>query len=337
MGLLAGSIAISVLIVEIVLRIVLPTPIVWKYPQEQYIYDPEIGFWLRPNQHAFTHDKPVIINSVGIRDSEYPPRAPSGVYRILALGDSQTFGNGLKLEDTWPKQLESELNQSNLNLRFEVVNSGLPGSDTWQHEIMLERMIKNYHPDSVVLAFYVNDVVKRHIPKPSWHKSNNEKRIRIIYALKQSALLLSLRQAYYTIRQAVAPTAAFLGQQALLSGKDNENIQSRWRQVDKSISSMKGMADRYNIRFMIASLPRRDQVDGRLSWHAYNKHLQRITERYGVPMLSMLEPLQRGYKKYGKKLFIPWDGHNSEIANHIIAQQISKTMLIALGLEKKTE
>ena len=48
-------------------------------------------------------------------------------------------------------------------------------------------------------------------------------------------------------------------------------------------------------------------------------------------MVSMLEPLQRGYKKHKGDLFIQWDGHNSEIANHIIAQEGSRAMLIALG------
>ncbi len=92
-------------------------------------------------------------------------------------------------------------------------------------------------------------------------------------------------------------------------------------------------ADNRNMIFFIASLPRRDQVDGRLPWNAYNNNLKTITEKLGISMLSMLEPLQKGYEAHNTKLFIPWDGHNSKIANQIIAQEITKEMLRQL---KKT-
>jgi lysophospholipase L1-like esterase len=328
--LLVGSIILSITFAEIALRIVLPSPVTWKYPQEDYIYDHEIGHWIKPNQQAFTHDKTVIINSVGIRDSEYSLEAPSGIYRILALGDSQTFGNGLELRDTWPKQLESKINQLGDGIRFEVLNSGLPGSDTWQHEIILNRMISNYHPNSVILAFYVNDVVKRFTPSPSRHDAGNALKNRIIYALKKSVLLLALREALHSIQQTLAPTNAYLRQQALLSGEDDVAIEDGWEQVEESLSTMKKVADNHNIAFMLVSLPRRDQVDGRLFLDDYNKNLQMITEQYKIQMVDLLEPLQRGYKTHNGGLFIPWDGHNSEIANYIIAEEISKVMLINL-------
>jgi len=324
--LLVGSIILSIAFSEMVLRVILPKPVVWKFPQENYIYDPEIGHWLKPDQHAFTHDKLVITNSIGIRESEHTLWPTPGTNRILALGDSQTFGNGLELSDTWPKQLETELNQLNNNLQFEVINSGIPGSDTWQHEIILERMISNYHPDIVILAFYVNDVVKRFTPNPSIHESGDEFKYRVIYTIKQSVLLLTLREAFQTIRQILSPTVAYLRQQALLNGEDGYDIQEAWRQVEESISAMKMLTDNNNISFMIASLPRRDQIDGRLSWNAYNNNIQAIAEQYDIPFASMLEPLQQAYKIHKRELFIPWDGHNSKIANKFIAQKMSNIL-----------
>ena len=89
------------------------------------------------------------------------------------MGDSQTFGSGLKLKDTWPKQFEHELNQSDTDKHFEVLNSGLPSSDTWQHELIFNRMITNYAPDAAVLAFYTNDVVKRFKPNPSLNEAKS--------------------------------------------------------------------------------------------------------------------------------------------------------------------
>ncbi len=121
--LLIASIVIAAIFAEVVLRAVLPAPIVWKYPQEKYQYDTEIGHWLEFNQQAYTHDKLVRTNSAGIRDSEYATVSTPGVYRILALGDSQTFGIGLELADTWPKQLEANLNQAGKGKTVEVINA----------------------------------------------------------------------------------------------------------------------------------------------------------------------------------------------------------------------
>jgi hypothetical protein len=46
------------------------------------------------------------MNSLGMRDAEFPRRKPPGVVRILCMGDSTTFGMSERLEDSWPKALE---------------------------------------------------------------------------------------------------------------------------------------------------------------------------------------------------------------------------------------
>ena len=121
---------------------------------------------LRPGQTAFTHDHPVRINSLGLRDREITLEPGPGASRVLALGDSQTFGAGLALANTWPKQLERMFREGVASQReVEVVNAGIPGTDTWQHEILLRRLLKMTNPHVVVLALYVNDVVPAYTPR----------------------------------------------------------------------------------------------------------------------------------------------------------------------------
>jgi len=329
--LVLASLAIAVIFAEILLRVMLPPPIVWKYPQERYLFDPEIGHRLKPNQQSFTHDKMVNINSQGIRDAEYSHEPARQVTRILALGDSQTFGNGIAIEDTWPKQLERELNNAG---NYEVLNGGLPASDTWQHEILLQRLMSIYNPDIVVLAFYVNDIVSkpatiRNVQGDDTHSASR----RLVYLLKQSALLLSLRTAYDTVMQMITPRRDFLLQSSILSGESNPVIDKRWEQVRWSLSTMKEVTAKNNIGFLVVSLPRRDQVDGRLPAEKYNGRLSEVIERTGVRFMNLLGPLQEAYKEYGKALFIPWDGHNTAIANRVIAEQVATAIpgLIAGG------
>lgn len=321
------SVMTSVIILEIALRVILPSPILWKYPQEHYIYDPEIGHWMEPDQQAFTHDKTVHINSAGIRDKEYTEQAQNDVYRILALGDSQTFGYGLELVDTWPKQLEKLLNDNSKDISYEVINSGLPGSDTWQHEIIHQRMIPRYHPDAVILAFYVNDVVTRFKPKKRVSSDESSLKTKAIYLLKRSALLLTLRTTIQSIQQSLSPSHGHLQQLAVLNDASNTSLDKRCQQVDSSLSNMKLVCDQEQMKFMVASLPRRDQVNGQLPWEGYHKRLQAIASRHHIPLISMLEPLQKSYDIHGKELFIPWDGHNSKLANLIIAKKMANSLL----------
>ena len=158
LALLAGAILISAAALETGLRVVFGSPVHFRYPQPRYVSDPAIGHWMQPGQQSFNHDQPLSVNSVGIRGPDYPRKAPPGTHRVLALGDSQTFGNGLRDSDTWPALLERQLVSKPSALRWEVLNGGLPATDTWQHERMLERLARSYEFDTVILGFYVNDV-----------------------------------------------------------------------------------------------------------------------------------------------------------------------------------
>ena len=310
------------LLLEVGLRSVLPAPVVWTYPQESYQYDSQIGHWLESNQSAYTHDKIVNTNSDGLRDHEYEKHAPINTIRILALGDSQTFGNGLLLEETWPKQLENALNNSGLDTKYEVLNAGLPGSDTWQHEIILERMLARYNPDMVILAFYINDVVKKFTPSPVTKIQRDPNISKLVYFLKKSVLLLNIRIALGVVKNMISPSSGYLLEQATLRGEDTPALKERWKQVSDSIASMKRLLDATKAEFLIFSLPRRDQVAGQVTWDAYHSKLATITKQNEIALYSMLEPLQVAYKVHGKQLFIPWDGHNTNIANRVISETL---------------
>ena len=86
-------------------------------------------------------------------------RSRTGVYRVMMLGDSTTFGWGVKEEDTAAKFLERKLNAdlpAGYN-RVEVMNTGVGNYDTVQEVTYYETFGWKYHPDLVVLVFFIND------------------------------------------------------------------------------------------------------------------------------------------------------------------------------------
>ncbi|GAB4296900.1 MAG: hypothetical protein Kow0090_12100 [Myxococcota bacterium] len=98
------------------------------------------------------------INSFGFRGAEVREEKSEGTIRIICLGASSTFGDGLaKTEDTYPYQLERLLNTRFPNNRFEVINAGVSAYSSFQGVIYLETKLLKFKPDIVIFNFGNND------------------------------------------------------------------------------------------------------------------------------------------------------------------------------------
>ncbi len=138
---------------------VLPRP-------DLYVEDPVVGKRMRPGWSSDEFGAPVTINSKGLRNPETPYEKPKDTYRVLALGDSWTFGFRLHEPDAYPRQLERMLNESAAKRgdtrRIEVINAGVVGYSTDQEAAYLASEGWKYSPDLVLVNFYpVNDTANK--------------------------------------------------------------------------------------------------------------------------------------------------------------------------------
>src|SRR5215467_1125268 len=101
MAILFG-IVVGLIISEIALAWLMAPPLRYLYPQPLHITDQRLGWVMKPDQHSYTIDKPVIINHEGFRSEEIVPQKDRSNLRIICLGDSQTFGNGVAQDETYP-------------------------------------------------------------------------------------------------------------------------------------------------------------------------------------------------------------------------------------------
>jgi len=92
---------------------------------------------------------------------DYLIKKDGDVYRIIALGDSYTFGVNISTEKNWTELLEDYLNKNKLCPKinkYEVINLGVGGYDTaYEIERFKLRGIK-YNPDLIV--WYVTDLYR---------------------------------------------------------------------------------------------------------------------------------------------------------------------------------
>ncbi len=99
----------------------------------------------------------ISINSDGFRGPEYSITKPANTFRIIMLGDSETFSFMLAQSDTLPMQLENLLNRKSSLLRYEVLNFGVEGYNTFQELEQLKTKGLKYNPDLIILNYVLND------------------------------------------------------------------------------------------------------------------------------------------------------------------------------------
>ncbi|MEW6051805.1 MAG: SGNH/GDSL hydrolase family protein [Candidatus Zixiibacteriota bacterium] len=123
-----------------------------------YKKDPMLFWRFRENQTISSRrfsDLDYRINSLGMRGPEIA-RTKNGV-RILTLGNSCTFGWGVRQEQIWTTRLQEMLKRGILTQSIEVVNAGVPGYSSLQGWRYFENELLVLQPDIVLITFAWND------------------------------------------------------------------------------------------------------------------------------------------------------------------------------------
>lgn len=190
-------------------------------------------------------------NRDGFRDREYTVNKPSGKFRILVVGDSQTFGHGIeKLEDTFPKQLEKLLNQGIEYAKFEVLNFAMPG---WNTADQLQYIYKKgflYQPDLILLNFFHNDL------PPSLFSDCDSKDIEIVPAIGLLIKWFHSSQLYHFFKFRINRLLEKTGNKPSYEDCRRSSYQSRsWDMEEIYLDTLIYTAQTKSIHIMMTVLP----------------------------------------------------------------------------------
>lgn len=112
----------------------------WAPEYAQHLFDAEFTGW-----------HPVQVNADGYRGPRIDPAKSEHELRIVAVGDSVTFGTAVAAESAWPLQL-AELLAAMRGEPVTAINTALPAMDLRQIRAEFERSWIEFEPDYVVLA-----------------------------------------------------------------------------------------------------------------------------------------------------------------------------------------
>jgi lysophospholipase L1-like esterase len=96
-------------------------------------------------------------NSLGFRGPDFEPHKPVGTFRVIALGESSTFGFHNTDTGTYPYLLQQLFRDDPSLYRVEVINAGFPYYNSSSILNLLTHELGDYDPDLLTLYNGYND------------------------------------------------------------------------------------------------------------------------------------------------------------------------------------
>jgi lysophospholipase L1-like esterase len=196
-------------------------------------------------------------NEFGLRDDDFPREKPPGEKRILALGNSTTFGSGVAQEDTYPQQWERIL-----GARYQVINGGGQGGSMDALIEFLQEDGLSFQPDLVTLGFSPSMIVKTKMGGKKSFFSHALKLAQNSYAWV--AFDFYVRKNFYRLGilqdDLSKPRGASYAYAFDVKGVDLEAVERDYAAFFEKLKTLKSILDERGIPLLIVGLPSRFEL-----------------------------------------------------------------------------
>jgi lysophospholipase L1-like esterase len=285
----------------------------WKYAVQlkRPVPNPQLSFAHQPNGHAFLMGVDVQINSQGLRDNEHSLAKPAGVYRVMLLGDSTTFGWGVPFNETSAKILERSLNATHIPGydHVEVLNAGVGNYDTVQEVTYYETRGRAFHPDLVVLVYFINDPE----PVPVERKG---------FLIDSSYLIAFSVNRFDGVLRRIGTRPDWNKYYSSLYDDDRPGFQA----CKAALVDLASTTKRENTKLLVAILPELHQINGSYPFTAAHQKIKNVLAAEHAPVLDLVDGL-RNHGPENTLWVTPLDDHPNGKANTLVAAQIQDWIL----------
>ena len=334
--LVLGTLILLVPFAEVVVRIVYPQTLPSQeflrgfVLKDMYVPDDRAGYRLAPGFSGRIERLGIVTefstSSLGLRAAELGPKEK---IRILALGDSFTWGWGVKQGEEWISVVGRKLNEEPGPGPVAAINGGVNGYGTENALALLKRIGPDVEPDLVLLGFFANDY------------TDNLLGAKGIYSVRDGYLFDHLSHAYfeenflareshlYRLLHTAGETfrVKYLGgvpsARAARQFSAAEFEQGRDRS-EELILALREKCEELGARFAVVWLPA-DVYAGRGTRPEdipLRFELQRRVAAAGIPSLDLLPVVAREPRIGG--LYLPNDGHFSVRGNAVAGRAVAR-------------
>ncbi len=155
-SLLAISVVLSLLFLELAIRLVMPQSLsIWSHTRDGIVIH-------RANVEGFVtpQGKRMDTNSVGMRDDEHAVEKPPGTFRILLMGDSFMEAAQVEWRDSMAHLVETALESSRARGEVsdvEIINASVSGWGTDDQRTYYRRYARDWAPDLVLVGMTLHN------------------------------------------------------------------------------------------------------------------------------------------------------------------------------------
>ena len=211
---------------------------------------PDLIYELRPDLERVDYvGAAVSTNADGFRRTSPTAPAADTTYRVLGLGDSVMFGQGVSDGREYLSRLEKNLNRDDPSRDWQVLNAAVPGYNTAQEVAYLRARGLAFEPDLVLVGFVSNDV-----NLPSFLN-----RARDPFGLGYSAFATWLNAEQSDDSTGVLAPAPTQASRVFRVEADPEKVEARWRHlvgwsaVEASLNELKSLSDEHGFQVLLFS------------------------------------------------------------------------------------
>lgn len=314
--LLIASLSVSFFVGELVFRIITP-----KSPP------------------GTTYGKVIKKNTDGFRDRDFVIPKSQETYRILVLGDSFTWGVGVDVEETVPKQLEKRLSKEFPRKNIEVINAAIPGYNTVEELLLLKGRGLKYEPNMLILLYNLNDIdFKPYLSDEKYdetkvvsvlevHPGENIAEVLKYKGIRSFINWFEVNSQFFAFlvprvgtllrKMGLLKSVEFSWVQTIFQGYTNEN--PGWLESRRALGEISEICRSHDIVFIVAIYPllvELKKYQGKKSHEMISNYLHSIE----IPFIDLLTVFEG---KNGRSYWINFmDGHPNAEAHRLVTNAL---------------
>jgi lysophospholipase L1-like esterase len=258
----------------------------------------------------------------------------TGNLRILCLGDSHTYGLWVERNQAYPAQLEAVWNQRTPARKLEVVNAGVPGTNSSRLARELPRLLETFDPDTLIVLVGGNDFWTLPVPlddAPATRPRDN--------FLQRHSLLYRLFYLFQRGREAAAAPEVILDPDARVATGGRHKIRLGDREIEMGFAAGQsaeggGLAGlRRNLR-RIVQLAQDQQRSLYLMTYPSKQNpyitasmvIEEVAEETGTPLIDLLGVFAKVCPKTDCPDTVFPDGHPKAPGYRLVAETIAERL-----------
>jgi lysophospholipase L1-like esterase len=324
------STVIALIVLEISVRMIIGTPQKEVLPVVRVKPDPDTGWVMLPLDEHHTYENFVKLNSLGFRGPEVSQKGENE-YRILAIGDSHVYGQGVADNELMTTVLQKTLDQSGTTCSYTVTNMGVRAYSTNNELALLRKFGLPLDPDHVIVFFFINDfeqvdIVRRYnnYADFDWYAfdfSNKPtdkiiQRWKLLQLARRSAALMWV----YDIYQGLDSKDNAINK--LLSGQVDDALQGEIETTIELLDEFRSLSQLHGFRLTLAVIPVAAQINNEYQEQLYQTTLESYADEVHLDYLDLLPAFREYHEQYNHLPVIAFDGHYDADGHRVMANSV---------------